>query len=157
MPQPKQGSIVRALFATATGEAMKRPLVSYNDICVGVSGGGKGADDMGCEQEFLFEEDVDEDPFEYGMETETMKTIDPLCLVVCLTREDLVEARLPWKKAVIVKLLGRKVGLMFLRARLRKLWQPTGSMEMADLENDYFLIRFSKWDDVKRTFEGGHG
>ncbi|KAJ1375707.1 hypothetical protein SESBI_50713 [Sesbania bispinosa] len=37
----------------------------------------------------------------------------------------------------------------------RDMWQPTGSMEMIDLENDYYLLRFSHQEDVSRVFEGG--
>lgn len=28
-------------------------------------------------------------------------------------------------------------------------------MDIMDLEHDYFLVRFSEWEDVKRVFDDG--
>lgn len=33
--------------------------------------------------------------------------------------------------------------------RLMKMWQPCGAIEVIDLENDYFLIKFDDWRDVE--------
>lgn len=68
--------------------------------------------------------------------------------VVQVSKEVIKEACRPWKKAIIVKLLGKRLGLHFLRNRLLKVWCPVGDMEMIDLENDYFLLRFSDSTDV---------
>lgn len=38
-----------------------------------------------------------------------------------------------------MKLLGKRVGLRFFQNRLMKMWQPVGTMDVIDLENDYFL------------------
>ncbi|KAJ1386948.1 hypothetical protein SESBI_40414 [Sesbania bispinosa] len=38
--------------------------------------------------------------------------------------------------------------MKFLQQRLLRMWQPTGSKKMIDLENDYYLIRFSNLEDV---------
>ncbi|KAJ1383360.1 hypothetical protein SESBI_43424, partial [Sesbania bispinosa] len=39
------------------------------------------------------------------------------------------EACRPWRKALIVKVLGKRVGLRFLHLRLLKLWNPVGEIE----------------------------
>ncbi|KAJ1410078.1 Ribonuclease H domain [Sesbania bispinosa] len=62
---------------------------------------------------------------------------------------------IPWKRAVIVKLLGKKIGLRLLQTRLSKLWQTTSSMEVIDLENDYFLVQFGNLDDLNHVLENG--
>ncbi|KAJ1408029.1 hypothetical protein SESBI_23885 [Sesbania bispinosa] len=80
---------------------------------------------------------------------------DPLCPTVKVSKAELKYPCQPWRKAILVKLLGKRLGMKFLRQRLIKLWQPEGGMDMIDLENDYFLIRFSNMADVSRVFEGG--
>ncbi|KAJ8754789.1 hypothetical protein K2173_012178 [Erythroxylum novogranatense] len=45
-----------------------------------------------------------------------------------------------WAKAVVVKLLGRKIGFRLLHLRSQSMWRPKGQMKLVDLENDYFLV-----------------
>ncbi|KAG5025559.1 hypothetical protein JHK86_021473 [Glycine max] len=74
---------------------------------------------------------------------------------VKVPKDQIKEACRPWKKAIVVKLLRKKLSMRFLRVRLPKLWQPLGEMEMIDLESDYFLIRFYVLSDLCFMFEGG--
>ncbi|KAJ1394639.1 Zinc finger, CCHC-type [Sesbania bispinosa] len=80
---------------------------------------------------------------------------DPLCPVIHVTKLEIRDACQPWKRAILVKLLGKRLRMRFLRQRLLKMWLPEGSLKMIDLENDYFFIRFSNLQDVSRVFEGG--
>lgn len=57
-----------------------------------------------------------------------------------VSRTELKETCQPWKNAIIVKLLGKRLGLPFLKASLLKLWEPMSAMEVIDLDNDYILI-----------------
>ncbi|KAJ1440032.1 hypothetical protein SESBI_02265 [Sesbania bispinosa] len=45
--------------------------------------------------------------------------------------------------------------LKFFHARLIKLWQPKARLEVIDLDNEYFVIRFEDWDDLQHFFEDG--
>lgn len=65
------------------------------------------------------------------------------------------DARRPWKLAVIAKLLGKKVGLSFMRAKLVHLWQPTGHLEVIDLNHGYFVVRLSNSMDFQHVLDGG--
>ncbi|KAJ1401838.1 hypothetical protein SESBI_28468 [Sesbania bispinosa] len=69
--------------------------------------------------------------------------------------DQLKRACKPWQNSVIVKLLGKKVGLKFLQLRLLKLWNTLGDMEIIDLEYDYFLVRFSNPNDYEIVFQSG--
>lgn len=80
---------------------------------------------------------------------------NPLCPVVKVTKEDIKVAQQPWRMALIVKILGKGVGLRFLQYRLSKLWQPEVSMEVINLENDYFLVRLGDRRDIERAFFDG--
>ncbi|KAJ1384001.1 hypothetical protein SESBI_42905 [Sesbania bispinosa] len=61
----------------------------------------------------------------------------------------------PWKNTLIVKLLGRKLSLRFLSARLQSLWAIRGQVKVADLNDEFFTVRFSDPEDYNHTlFEG---
>ncbi|KAJ1391938.1 hypothetical protein SESBI_36197 [Sesbania bispinosa] len=92
---------------------------------------------------------------EEGHEEDSSPAGDPKCPIVKVTKEERKLACQPWKNSVIVKLLGKRIGLKFLTVRLLKLWNPMGEMEVIDLENDYFLIKFSNFNDTKHVFQGG--
>ncbi|KAJ1436793.1 Endonuclease/exonuclease/phosphatase superfamily [Sesbania bispinosa] len=80
---------------------------------------------------------------------------DPLCPVVRLTDEERRGIRIPWKRSIIVKLLGRRMDLRYFQARLYKLWRPKARMEIIDLDNEYFIIRFEDLDDLQHVFDNG--
>jgi hypothetical protein len=138
-------------------EVSQRKKVSYKDICMNFNGGGQ--DHGEPEEEWWFEQDdatdagdmEDEDPRLNQENTEESLFI-PIAKV---TKEEIREACNPWKRAIVVKLLGKRLSLNIMRTRLMKMWAPTGEMEIIDLENDYFLIRLEDRADVTRVFEGG--
>ncbi|KAJ1436285.1 hypothetical protein SESBI_04316 [Sesbania bispinosa] len=127
-------------------------LVSYRDVCLGED---HEAESMGSDDA----EDSDDDSYmnmEGSSEDEDV-SVDPRCPVVNVTKEERKQACQPWKNSIIVNLLGKGVGLKFLTLRLLKLWNPLGEMEVIDLENDYFLVKFSNFNDTNYVFQGGPG
>ncbi|KAJ1429095.1 hypothetical protein SESBI_08447 [Sesbania bispinosa] len=124
---------VKELFETATGVALKRTSISYKDAlgdALGVNGGYQS--DMASESEYEPSSEGESSEMggseEEGDETEEEE--DPLCPIIKLSREERHEVCKPWRKALIVKLLGKRIGLKFLHLRLLKLWHPVGEMEM---------------------------
>ncbi|GAU16899.1 hypothetical protein TSUD_368490 [Trifolium subterraneum] len=116
------------LVAMGENSNMQRTKVSYKDVCMHFNGGGQ---DMGePEEECIADE---EDKIE-EMEEETNKENpgDSFLPVVKDTREEIREAY-----------------------TLNVMWVPSGEMEIIDLENGYFLIRFEDRTNVNRVFEGG--
>ena len=65
---------------------------------------------------------------------------DPTCLIVTLTQEENKELCRPWKSSLIIKLLGKRLGMKFLKLRIQKMWVLRGSFEFLDMENDYYLV-----------------
>ncbi|KAJ8755067.1 hypothetical protein K2173_016666 [Erythroxylum novogranatense] len=51
-----------------------------------------------------------------------------------------------WEKAVMVKLLGRRIGYRLLKNRLISMWNLSGSLKVIDLENDFFLVNLLNTD-----------
>ncbi|KAK4279990.1 hypothetical protein QN277_011676 [Acacia crassicarpa] len=57
--------------------------------------------------------------------------------------------------AVVVKLLGRKIGYRQLRMKLQLLWKPIGQCKLIDLEDDCFLVRFKEDLDYQNALLNG--
>src|ERR1044072_6199134 len=140
---PEEEDLYRRSALDATSKTRK-PL-SYKDICTGVNGGDYEEDDvvdnLGSDSDDFF---VDEEDMVVDNQV-----VDPLCPIVKISKEELKEACKPWHNVVIVKLLGKKVGMQFLKDRLRKLWNPSGEMEVIDLDKGFFIVRFSNREDYK--------
>ena len=103
------------------------------------------------EQVFGLSNDMDEDvqsDSETGDGTEGN-------LVVCLSREEKSRIRAVWRKALIIKAFGRKVGYNYLYPKICNLWNSCEKMDCIDLGSDYFLIKFDLEEDVDRVLKGG--
>ncbi|XP_061374680.1 uncharacterized protein LOC133316898 [Gastrolobium bilobum] len=52
-----------------------------------------------------------------------------------------------WRKALIVKLVGKMIGARMLWNRLHRLWNLEGEYKVLDLENDHYMVEFEKTQD----------
>ncbi|KAI9082470.1 hypothetical protein K1719_035613 [Acacia pycnantha] len=57
--------------------------------------------------------------------------------------------------AVVIKLMGRRIGYRQLRMKLQNLWKPIGQCKLIDLEDDYFLVRFKEDLDYQNALLNG--
>ncbi|KAJ1378330.1 Zinc finger, CCHC-type [Sesbania bispinosa] len=135
-------------FQTATSMGLERKMVSYKDICIGVNGHNLSEEDADL---FVAADGGEKE----GADAGPQFVGDPLCPVVRLTEVEREAIRIPSKRAILVKVLGRKTTLKYFHARLIKLWQPRARLEVIDLDNEYFVIRFEDWDDLHHVLEGG--
>nr|POF12083.1 uncharacterized protein CFP56_08850 [Quercus suber] len=76
-------------------------------------------------------------------------------VAVSLSKEEKVRIRGPWVNAIIVKAFGRKVGFLFLSTKLRSMWRPSGRMDVIDLGNEFFLVKFELQSDLDVVLKGG--
>jgi hypothetical protein len=53
----------------------------------------------------------------------------------------------PWRRGVIVKLLGKRIGYKALETRLKQMWVRKGVISIIDLGNDYYLVAFTHEED----------
>ncbi|XP_019182128.1 PREDICTED: uncharacterized protein LOC109177272 [Ipomoea nil] len=96
-------------------------------------------------------ERIAEDPDEVSDDEDD----DPLCPTIHLTRAEVEAIRAPWRKALIIKVMGRRVGYAYLLRHLTTMWKPKGRMELIAIDNDYFLVRFGSVEDLEfAMFEG---
>ncbi|KAJ1392541.1 hypothetical protein SESBI_35774 [Sesbania bispinosa] len=136
-------------------EFFSRKVVSYRDVCIGVNGAEDGY--ASSESGFDFWEENMEDEGDDSEEMEVVEedNITILCPSIKLSKSERIGACIPWKRALIIKLLGKRVSLKFLQGRLHKLWQPKERMEVIDIDNDFFVVRFTDRSDLSKVYEGG--
>ncbi|XP_010490183.1 PREDICTED: uncharacterized protein LOC104767918 [Camelina sativa] len=60
-----------------------------------------------------------------------------------------------WKQCMIVKVLGRNVGISVLNRKLKELWNPKGSMYVTDLLRGFFMVRFEREEEYLAALTGG--
>ncbi|KAH1114725.1 hypothetical protein J1N35_008103 [Gossypium stocksii] len=58
-------------------------------------------------------------------------------------------------KTIIMKLLGRSIGFNVLLKKITSLWCPRSPIQLMDLENGYYLIKFNNEDDYNKVVFGG--
>ncbi|KAJ1377585.1 Endonuclease/exonuclease/phosphatase superfamily [Sesbania bispinosa] len=139
--------------ATTIGMSLERKTISYKDVCLGVNGHNTSEEDA-----LFFEVCNNEEGtgvHQNNHETDNGFLGDPLCPVVRLTDEERIGITVPWRRSLIVKVLGRKMTLRYFQARLYKLWQPRARMEIIDLDNEYFIIRFEDLHDLQHVLDDG--
>ncbi|KAK9983145.1 hypothetical protein SO802_032670 [Lithocarpus litseifolius] len=74
---------------------------------------------------------------------------------VKLSKETKRRIRGPWAKAIIVKLVGRTVGLNYMQSKLNQIWRPEGRLDCVDLTYGFFLVRFYAKDDLEKVIKRG--
>ncbi|PPR94509.1 hypothetical protein GOBAR_AA26165 [Gossypium barbadense] len=99
-------------------------------------------------QNMFVEEDF---PFIDGNITEVIEGV-PL-----ITFSDRVQKYIEHKmaKTIIVKLLGKKISFNALLNKVSNLWNLKSPIQLMDLENDFFLVRFYDEDDYNKVLVGG--
>ncbi|KAL7192728.1 hypothetical protein ACSBR2_024529 [Camellia fascicularis] len=75
--------------------------------------------------------------------------------VVKLPTGLLKKVREPWKKYLIVRLLGRHIGYNLFVNRMRKLWNLQADFETLDIGNGFFIVKFEMMEDYSKVFTGG--
>ncbi|XP_031119048.1 uncharacterized protein LOC116022464 [Ipomoea triloba] len=76
---------------------------------------------------------------------------DPNCPIIRVSKEEKERLRRPWRRTLIIKLLGRKVGYSFLMNRLQRMWKPEASFDLITLDQDFFLAKFESLRDYEFT------
>lgn len=50
----------------------------------------------------------------------------------------------PWEDALVVKLLGKTLGHIVMKDRLRRLWRLAGDFEIMDIDNGLSIVKFDQ-------------
>ncbi|XP_025684571.1 uncharacterized protein [Arachis hypogaea] len=60
-----------------------------------------------------------------------------------------------WWNTLIVKLMGRKISLPVLTRRLESMWGKQGSIEVIDIGNEFFIVKFFSQEDLDYALTEG--
>ncbi|RYR27986.1 hypothetical protein Ahy_B01g052070 isoform A [Arachis hypogaea] len=82
------------------------------------------------------------------------KAFDP-CPTIPVSKDEFDEWCKPWHAALVVKFLGKKVGLGFMEQRLTRDWVKKGKINVIDMDRDYFLVHFSDEEDYSHALLDG--
>ncbi|XP_031127518.1 uncharacterized protein LOC116029609 [Ipomoea triloba] len=86
------------------------------------------------------------------MEDENFKSEYPIIRVTKAEKERL---RKPWRRSLIIRVLGRTVNYTFLQQRLQRMWKPEGSFDLIAISHEYYIARFEALKDYEfAKFEG---
>ncbi|CAN0837994.1 hypothetical protein LINGRAHAP2_LOCUS1955, partial [Linum grandiflorum] len=59
------------------------------------------------------------------------------------------------KKALVVRVLGKRVNIQYMYDRFKAMWKPAGRMQMVDMDNEVFLAHFDHSQDYDHALTGG--
>ncbi|CAN1131081.1 hypothetical protein LINPERHAP2_LOCUS6195 [Linum perenne] len=80
---------------------------------------------------------------------------NPRCPKVSFSEEELRSFYKPWSKALVVRVLERSFSFGAVKRRLETLWAKNGVIQVSDVANSFFLVRFTDEEDYKRAAFGG--
>lgn len=96
------------------------------------------------EEEVVSEDDT--------MDDGTFKSEFP---IIPVTKEEKERLRRPWRRSLIIKVLGRTVNYTYLQQRLQWMWRPEGVFDLIAISDDYFIAKFESLKDYEYAkFEG---
>ncbi|CAA0805821.1 Unknown protein [Striga hermonthica] len=61
----------------------------------------------------------------------------------------------PYEDGLVVRLLGKRVSFFYMREGLKRLWKPHGHLELIDLANGFFMVKFTREEDRETALNGG--
>ncbi|CAN0899952.1 hypothetical protein LINGRAHAP2_LOCUS20561 [Linum grandiflorum] len=80
---------------------------------------------------------------------------DPLCPSIPFIAAEKAGFRRVWCSTLVVRGLGRRVPYLPLARRLNYLWARHGPLQISDLRNGCFLVRFKCGEDYEGAISGG--
>ncbi|KAL4331470.1 hypothetical protein AHAS_Ahas13G0503300 [Arachis hypogaea] len=77
------------------------------------------------------------------------------CPTISVSKKEFEEWCKPWKNALMVKMLGKRVTFAFMEQRLQRDWEGKGKIHVIDMNRDYFLVHFSDEEDYNHALMEG--
>lgn len=72
-----------------------------------------------------------------------------------VTRDEQMRWSKPWRRALVLRLLGRNISHKILEQRLCDLWKLENGFHLIDMDGVYFIARFYAKDDYFKVLEEG--
>ncbi|CAN1317727.1 hypothetical protein LINPERPRIM_LOCUS30537 [Linum perenne] len=81
--------------------------------------------------------------------------LNPRCPRVSFSGDEIKSFYRPWSKALVVKVLEKYFSFGAVKRRLEAIWARNGYIQVSDISNSFFLVRFADPDDYHRAAFGG--
>ena len=133
----------------------KKVKIRDSNEFVGGTGGNSYIDSLMGSSFVTPEVDENMHETEYNSDDDIDESDEEDCLVIKLSDEEKKRIRAPWTQTLILKLMGRKVGYMFLIQRLKNMWKLRGDFSLTDLGNEFYLVKFANTEDRAHVPFGG--
>ncbi|CAL1368159.1 unnamed protein product [Linum trigynum] len=76
---------------------------------------------------------------------------EPDCPNIRIDRDTKKRLGAEWRRAIVVKVLGRSFPFLFLQRRLQFLWAKTGTISVASMGQGFYSVRFTTERDYDRA------
>ncbi|XP_057432231.1 uncharacterized protein LOC130724985 [Lotus japonicus] len=97
--------------------------------------------------------------FEDLIEKGKMKVVyandNPLLPKIVVDREVIENMVSPWKNALVISLLGKKLGYRLMKNKLMSLWRLSGECDLIDVDNGFYIVKFDREVDRDKVIGGG--
>ncbi|KAI9072462.1 hypothetical protein K1719_045574 [Acacia pycnantha] len=80
---------------------------------------------------------------------------NPLCPQFEFEEKERERLMKPFRRTLIVKLMGRQLSYGFMVKRLRMLWARKGDIDIFDMDNEFYLVNFQQHEDYMEALIGG--
>ncbi|XP_028785856.1 uncharacterized protein LOC114741765 [Neltuma alba] len=77
------------------------------------------------------------------------------CPTLKVSRKEYERWCAPWRKSLIIKLLGKSIPLWLMKENLARLWETDKSYTTKDLDNGFFVVSFEDEKDMNLIHEEG--
>ncbi|QHN98184.1 RNA-directed DNA polymerase [Arachis hypogaea] len=74
---------------------------------------------------------------------------------VIFSEEGLAALSVPYKEAIVVKVLGKHMSYTAMVHKMGMVWRLKGGFQVLDVGNGYFLVKFDAFEDQERVLLGG--
>ncbi|XP_061347428.1 uncharacterized protein LOC133292952 [Gastrolobium bilobum] len=132
--------------------SLRTNLVSYKDKLLKLNSGDASDSE---EEDWLTRQQREDDEEDLMDESSHITREDPLCPTYHISGAQHLEDCKQWRKALIIKLLGKRIVPRFLMARLQRLWNLVSPYELIDLDNGFLFLRFQNDNDYRHVLEEG--
>ncbi|KAK9035373.1 hypothetical protein V6N11_077415 [Hibiscus sabdariffa] len=117
-----------------------RKLVSYKDIIFGPNDPHQGPKSI----------DLDDDDIELLEDDTTFGSVNGISTIDFSNRVQNLAIKI-MDLTLDVKVIGRRIGYNTLHNRIYGIWKPLHPLKLIDIENDFFLVKFSDRRDYLKV------
>ncbi|XP_019180087.1 PREDICTED: uncharacterized protein LOC109175269 [Ipomoea nil] len=144
LESPLRQSSVDAAQETPTGDELMSPDQWKTPVATPINAWGRKEVISHPQPEIVSDDDA--------MEDESFVSEYP---IIRVTKEEKERLRRPWRRSLILKVLGRTVSYSYLQQRLQKMWKTEAHFDLIALNQDYFIAKFESLRDYEYAkFEG---